>query len=119
VFQGALQLRRQGYELELYEDYPYAQDNENLDRTLRAWASPPLPRVRTLTEDNLRAKISAIHLYRSQLDLLFAGESCMAAHVRSHSRQAGGDQGYGERYWEGGQYTKSSGAGAQRAKERQ
>jgi len=102
VSQAALYLRLHGFSVQCYEDYPYAEDNENLAEALQSWASPPLPTVQTLNEEDLEAKITAIRLYRSQLDMLFGGESAMATRVSSYAQAMGAGHGYGERYWEGG-----------------
>jgi hypothetical protein len=104
VLQAGLQLRSQGYKVHHYEDYPYARDSDHLAHALETWAEPPLPRVRTLSDEDLQAKISAICLYRSQLDVLFGGESRVAGQVRSYSLAAGAEHGHGERYWEGGAF---------------
>jgi len=102
VFQAVLRLRSYGFQVQFYEDYPYAEEAEELGLALQQWASPPLPVVQTLSEEDLRGKIAAIRLYRSQLDVLFGSESSVATRVKSYALAVGGGHGYGERYWEGG-----------------
>jgi len=102
VSQAALRLRSSGFQVQFYEDYPYAEGAQKLGLALQQWASPPLPVVQTLSEEDLRGKIAAIRLYRSQLDVLFGSESSVATRVKSYALAVGGGHGYGERYWEGG-----------------
>ncbi len=102
VFQAALKLRSGGFQVQFYEDYPYAEDGQKLILALQQWASPPLPTVQILSGEELEAKIAAIRLYRSQFGVLFGGESFVATRIKSYALTAGADRGYGERYWEGG-----------------
>jgi len=102
VFQAALKLRGQGFQVRFYEDYPYAEDNEKLILALQQWASPPVPVVQALHEEELEAKIAAVCFYRSQLEGLFGSESAVAARIKSYALAVGTGHGYGERYWEGG-----------------
>ncbi len=102
VFQAAIQLRHCGFRVQFYEDYPYAEDTELLDRALHQWARPPLPTVQILSDEALEAKIAAVHFYRSQLDVLFGGEQFVAERVKIYAMSVKAGGGYGERYWEGG-----------------
>jgi LmbE family N-acetylglucosaminyl deacetylase len=102
VLQAALRLRPLGYKVKHYEDYPYAEDSDGVAHALAAWATPPAPTVLTLSETNWEAKVAAVSLYRSQLDVLFGGESRVAMQVTSYGLAVGADCGYGERYWQGG-----------------
>jgi LmbE family N-acetylglucosaminyl deacetylase len=102
VFRAVLKLRGRGFQVRFYEDYPYAEEAEELGLALQQWASPPLPVVQLLSEEDLRGKVAAIRLYRSQLDVLFGSELSVATRVRSYALAVGGGDGYGERYWGGG-----------------
>lgn len=102
VSQAALQLRSHGFQVQFYEDYPYAEDSEKLVLALQQWALPPLPVIQTLNEEELEARITAICLYRSQLDVLFASEPSVATRVKSYALAVGAGHGCAERYWEGG-----------------
>ena len=92
-----------------YEDFPYAwwRDFSVLE-DLPAGALSGLPRSLALRaeyadiSDQLERKISAIGLYESQLDRLFAGRREMAAAVRGYGARIAGLAGRGgasERYW--------------------
>jgi LmbE family N-acetylglucosaminyl deacetylase len=104
VLRAALELRRDGFRVQFFEDYPYAGDARNLTRALRAWVRPPLPVIQALSEQDLDAKISAIALYRSQLAVLFGTEAAMAQQVRTYALAVGAGQKYGERYWQEGEF---------------
>ena len=101
LFQVALRLRANGFAVQYYEDYPYAEESHNLAQAFGTWVTPPVPIAQTLSEKDLEAKITAIRLYRSQLDALFGGESSVAAQVKSYALAVGAGHSYGERYWEG------------------
>lgn len=98
---AALRLRGEGLSVEFYEDFPYAEDSENLTDALKLWTAAPAPTIRTMDEQSLQTKISAIGLYRSQLDMLFGGEEEMARRLSSYALAIGGSS-FGERYWQGG-----------------
>lgn len=97
----ALRLRRRGWPVQFYEDYPYAEDPQKLTRALRSWDSPPQATVVSLSEEDLAAKTAAISLYASQLTVLFGGASAVEARLTAYALAVGGE-GYGERYWRGG-----------------
>nr|MBC7244326.1 PIG-L family deacetylase [Chloroflexota bacterium] len=102
VFQVALQLRRLGFTMQYYEDYPYAEDSESLASALGSWLSPPSSFVLALSEEDIEVKIAAIRHYRSQLAMLFGDEFAMAKRVKTRALAVGAGHGYGERYWQGG-----------------
>lgn len=102
VSQAALQTQNDGYRVWWYEDYPYAENRQNLAQALQLWISPPLPIVQMLAEEDIAAKVAAIRLYSSQLAILFGDESSMVKRVTSYALAVGAGHGYGERYWQGG-----------------
>lgn len=112
VLQAAAQLREQGFQVQFYEDYPYAEDAQKLAGALSAWALSPTPQLVTLGEQDVQARIRAIRLYRSQLETLFASESAVAERVLAFARALGDGHCAAERYWQGG--TLSFGAGVLR-----
>lgn len=103
VLQAALHLRRSGFEVRFYEDYPYAENAQQLAVALQRWSSPPLATVHVLSHDDLQAKIAAICQYTSQVTVLFGAESAVAERVGAYALSVGGNGAYGERYWEGGE----------------
>lgn len=112
VLQAAAQLREQGFPVQFYEDYPYAEDPQKLTAALSAWALSPTPQAVMLNEQDVQARISAIRLYRSQLETLFGSELAVAERVLAYARALGDGCGAAERYWQGG--TLSPGAGVLR-----
>jgi LmbE family N-acetylglucosaminyl deacetylase len=102
VLRVALRLRRRGWPVQFYEDYPYAEDPQKLARARQRWTTPPDATIVWLAEEDLAAKTAAIRCYASQLDVLFGGEPAVAERVRAYALAVGGGQGYAERYWQGG-----------------
>ena len=102
VLKAALRLRSTGFTVFFYEDYPYAEDAQNLDQALQSWVARPVAIVRTLDEKDVEAKIAAIRVYRSQLDTLFGGNAAVASRVRSYALAIGSGSACGERYWQRG-----------------
>jgi len=102
VLQAALRLRQMGFQVQFYEDYPYAGDPTKLDQALQAWIPPPTAVVHAIQAEDLEAKVTAIALYRSQLGVLFGDETSMSARVHAYARTVSGAGGYAERYWQGG-----------------
>jgi LmbE family N-acetylglucosaminyl deacetylase len=102
VLQAALLLRERRFRVQFYEDYPYVADPQKLAQALQAWTRPPTAHVQALSEAEMDARISAIRLYRSQLDSLFSTEDGIPEQVRSYARKVGVGAGYGEQYWEEG-----------------
>jgi LmbE family N-acetylglucosaminyl deacetylase len=83
-----------------YEDYPYVERPGGLTRALEALGPEGwMPEVKPLTEGDLRAKVSAINAYRSQISTLFGDEERMTRRVRDYARTVSPDQEYGERFW--------------------
>jgi LmbE family N-acetylglucosaminyl deacetylase len=100
---AALDLRRAGWPVDFYEDYPYVQaiapgNPRALDRTLakagRAWTF----RLQKITAENLAARVRSIAAYRSQLGMLFGSEAAIAPRVRNYARRVGAGF-LGERFW--------------------
>jgi LmbE family N-acetylglucosaminyl deacetylase len=79
-----------------YEDYPYAEDEENLEaaKAEGVWRAELIP----LSDEDLDAKIEAITRYRSQLSSFWAERSDMEAAVRAFVSKRGTDV-PAERYW--------------------
>ena len=102
VLQVALQLRRQGWPLGFYEDYPYAGDPQQLAWARQSWASPPSPTLVRLSAEDLAARIAAIRCYASQLPNLFGGRAAVAGRVKTYALTVGAGDDYAERYWRGG-----------------
>jgi LmbE family N-acetylglucosaminyl deacetylase len=102
VSQAALCLRRHGFHVRFYEDFPYADDPSTLASALQQWTAQPHALLQLLDGTTVAKKISAIGLYRSQLQVLFGGEDSVDKRVRSYLLAVGGGQGFAERYWERG-----------------
>jgi LmbE family N-acetylglucosaminyl deacetylase len=100
--QAALCLRRHGFHVRFYEDFPYADVPSRLELALQQWAAQPRALLQRLDSPTVVKKISAIGLYRSQLQVLFGSEDAVGKRVRSYLLTVGGGQGCAERYWEGG-----------------
>jgi LmbE family N-acetylglucosaminyl deacetylase len=100
VFHAALKLRDHGRPVWFYEDYPYAEEGQNLALAHQTWISPPKPFLRMLNEDDLQVKVNAIGLYKSQLLPLFGDDSVVSARVTCYALAVGAGRGYAERYWE-------------------
>jgi LmbE family N-acetylglucosaminyl deacetylase len=97
---AGLLLQRRGWPLILYEDFPYAA------REPQATAKAQITRgldgcpatIAFLTEEDFKAKLSAIHCYASQLNSLFDAPE----HVDSYTRRFAASIGEGkpaERLW--------------------
>jgi LmbE family N-acetylglucosaminyl deacetylase len=98
AFAAALFLRAQGWQIRLYEDYPYAETEGAVSgalaaRGLERWQMTTVP----LTEDDLTAKVEAIACYESQLEVLFGSPQAMPGRVRGYATGVGG-----ERLWQPG-----------------
>ena len=102
VLLAALELRNHGYEVEYYEDYPYAEEAYAMSRALATWTVPPTPHRVLLSQQDLDARIGAISLYRSQLAVLFGDESRVRERVSSFVMSVGLHGNASERYWRGG-----------------
>jgi LmbE family N-acetylglucosaminyl deacetylase len=92
AFSAAIILREQGWGVQFYEDYPYAETEGARSAALIArggehWQS----RVISLGEDDLAAKIEAIACYASQLGVLFGGAEAMSDQVRGYASRLGGE----------------------------
>jgi LmbE family N-acetylglucosaminyl deacetylase len=98
AFAAALFLKAQGWQIRLYEDYPYAETEGAVSEALAAqgvghWQMMTVP----LADDDLTAKVEAIACYASQLDTLFDSPEAMPGRVRSYAARIGG-----ERLWQPG-----------------
>ena len=102
VLLAALELQGRGFKVEYYEDYPYAEEAHNISCALAAWTVPPTPHRVMLSEQDLDARIGAISIYRSQLDVLFGGEADTRERVTSYGLSVGQRGNAAERYWRGG-----------------
>jgi len=102
VSRAALCLRRHGFQVRFYEDFPYADDPSRLALALQQWTTQPRACLQLLDAPTVAKKILAISHYRSQLNMLFGGEETVERRVRSYLLTVGGGQGSAERYWKGG-----------------
>ena len=80
-----------------YEDFPYAEDAQELEAALAGGASQA--ELTTLSEAALQAKIAAVACYESQISTFWSGLEEMAARVRAFAEGIGAGQ-PAERYWE-------------------
>jgi peptidoglycan/xylan/chitin deacetylase (PgdA/CDA1 family)/LmbE family N-acetylglucosaminyl deacetylase len=93
-------LQERGITVWFYEDYPYAGRPGRLDSAREArgallWE----PRIIPLTEEQISARVEAVHAYRSQLSSLFHGrEETPEEHVRRTAAEVGGGR-PAERIW--------------------
>jgi LmbE family N-acetylglucosaminyl deacetylase len=94
AFATALILKAQGWQVQFYEDYPYAEtDGAVAARGASHWQSTIVP----LGKEDLEAKIQAIACYESQIRVLFGNVEAMHEQVRNYATQVGG-----ERLWKSG-----------------
>jgi LmbE family N-acetylglucosaminyl deacetylase len=100
---AALLLRKRGCSVLFYEDYPYAEQPDELDRTFSGWHTPPTPIVKPISETALSAKVRAISAYRSQLPVLFGDQDQARDRIAAYARRVGGGSQLAERYWQGGE----------------
>ncbi|MFQ6001980.1 MAG: PIG-L deacetylase family protein [Anaerolineae bacterium] len=90
-------LRRRGYPVTYYEDFPYVEEEEALLLALGAreeW-SPTLEGI----ADTIEEKIKAIALYASQIFVLFRRKEAMERRVRAYAASLAPERGACERYW--------------------
>ncbi|HAL62300.1 MAG TPA: PIG-L family deacetylase [Chloroflexi bacterium] len=90
-------LRRRGYPVTYYEDFPYAKEEEALLLALGAreeW-SPTLEGIAETIEE----KIEAIALYASQIFVLFRRKKTMERRMRAYASSLAPERGPCERYW--------------------
>lgn len=98
AFATALILKAQGWQVQFYEDYPYAGTDGAVAAALAArgashWQSTIVP----LGKEDLEAKIQAIACYESQIRVLFGNVEAMHEQMRNYATQVGG-----ERLWKSG-----------------
>ena len=88
--------RATGLQIVYYEDFPYAEDPEELAATLAG--RDLIPEVTPLSESALQAKIGAVACYASQISTFWSGLAEMALRVRAFAEGIG--HGHpAERYW--------------------
>jgi len=90
-------LRRRGYPVTNYEDFPYVEREEALLLALGAreeW-SPTLEGI----ADTIEEKVEAIALYASQIFYLFRRKETMERRVRAYASGLAPERGACERYW--------------------
>jgi LmbE family N-acetylglucosaminyl deacetylase len=91
--------QRYGLELPLYEDYPYAEEEEAVQAALKELGLPNLRKESwTFSEEDLEAKVRAVECYRSQVQFFWDSVEDMRQYIRDHARRLGGGQ-PAERYW--------------------
>jgi len=90
-------LRRRGYPVTYYEDFPYVEEEEALLLALgdREQWSPTLQGI----ADTIEEKIEAIAIYESQIFLLFRRKETMERRVRAYAASLAPERGPCERYW--------------------
>lgn len=119
TFLAALQLLTDGYTVYFYEEFPYVdRDSDNLATALYETTPMLLKRlpavaktldqvaltdiwqneIRRFSKAALSRKIEATAAYRTQLDVLFGGETAMANRVTAYAEYIG-QADYGERLW--------------------
>ncbi|MCL4302896.1 MAG: PIG-L family deacetylase [Anaerolineae bacterium] len=108
VHAAAWELRRQGWTIAFYEDYPYADPDSRyaaagwghtLETTLAALKATPLqPQLRFLSEENLQAKIQSIRAYASQTPTLFETQADIGQRLRAYALRVGEGK-LAERLW--------------------
>jgi len=98
--QAARELHARGYRMAFYEDYPYAMEPGATGFALAAagaqeWEVAPV----SLTPENLAAKVSALHYYRSQMYVLFGGIENMPNRVWAFAASHSPGTSLAERLW--------------------
>ncbi|MCP4417286.1 MAG: PIG-L family deacetylase [Chloroflexi bacterium] len=84
-----------GAKLIYYEDYPYAENREEVTAALTPTAENWHAIQTTLTKTAVRTKINAIWTYSSQINTFFKDRSDLEAKIKDFSTQVGGEQ-----YWQ-------------------
>lgn len=97
---AAQRLLQQGYRLAFYEDYPYAEQQQELERSLKAagvedWRAE----IIALSTADVEAKVAAIGYYRSQMGVLFGGVEAMICRVWAFAATRSPAHGLAERIW--------------------
>ncbi len=108
---AALELRRQGYTVVFYEDYPYSDPNypftrapleietkHTLAATLAGRQHDLQAELRELSPADLQAKLDSVRAYASQLSMLFGGETAMEEYITKYTSTVGHGQ-PAERIW--------------------
>jgi len=96
----AFKLKRRGFSLCFYEDFPHAEKGHTLVSALAqpdgcAWVAE----LRLLQEPHVTMKCEAIACYRSQIPILFGDAEAMVQRVRAYMTLVGSGVGYAERFW--------------------
>lgn len=100
VHAAARELPARGYRMAFYEDYPYAMEPGATEFALAAagaegWEVDPV----SLAPEDLAAKVSALHYYRSQMYVLFGGIEAMPNRVWAFAASHSPGTGLAERIW--------------------
>ena len=103
VHAAALRLRAEGWPVDFYEDYPYAQaiaarQPRSLERTVARAGAGWTFQLESCSEENLAAKVRGIAAYVSQLEMLFGSAAAIAPRVRNYARRVGAGR-LAERFW--------------------
>ncbi len=85
--------------LKLYEEYPYTRDKMAVTQARRLVAAELHPKIVTLYEENVTAKIEAISCYTSQITTFWNSITAMEQEVRQLLTQTG-EHTPAERYWQ-------------------
>lgn len=100
VRDAAVWLRARARDVRFYEDLPYVANPARYGTRgpdLTGWSA----HVEPLDGEHLRAKLSALGYYRSQIPVLFETEAAMADLVSGHASRVGAEVGapFAERQW--------------------
>lgn len=100
VFEVGMKLHQAGYEVEFYEDIPYAMNVQRLETRIRRLEKMAVS-VKLFSLVNLDKKIEALKFYKSQLPGLFGNDEKMVNEITQYALDVSGreDMG-GERIWQ-------------------
>jgi LmbE family N-acetylglucosaminyl deacetylase len=90
-----------GDQLLYYEDYPYAQEGDKLEKALGAEIEELQSLVVPVGEAAIHAKIEAILAYRSQMSTFWDDRADLEGQIRAYTETVGG-----ERLWSVGRVTE-------------
>jgi len=98
VRQVAVRLQADGAQVELYEDWPYADDATAVARALDGEQGRWRRRVSLLSEEALIAKANAVACYASQISTFWPDLEAMRRALREQAARVGAG-GLGEGFW--------------------
>lgn len=102
AFDVGMRLQRSGYEIEFYEDLPYAM-NEQREITKLPGSNEMAPAVNLFSMESLHRKVEALRCYQSQIGGLFGDEAKMEQEISRYALEVSGRQDMGgERVWRKG-----------------